>query len=452
MKKLYDFVYEGRKPGSKNKPKENNQEPETLDDAKGLTAEENGSEGVWEIEPPTEDDITKGLDRETLTKNSRRVAKRLSAKLPFFIQGEAGWGKTSIITDVAHKFGYTVITVYLDKAEPEDLGGLPTAERDSKGRGYQANLLPSWAHYMLDNPKTKFLLFFDEMNQAQPAVMNALMPIVLKNVIAGKKFNNFIVGAAGNLEEENRGGISKLSGPLESRFGGIIIWESGDWISAMRFLRKKHGEKATEKFLDKVEECAPLFKNPRDVERNIIEACENIKEDRYSDYYSAEEYLDDLKIILKNPYEDLTRSQKEQLSELAEQMCDFILDKEVKDTKKKTKNRQMIPNEITETVIDGIKNGFIIYGGRKYGISKENIRGVSLDPSITKEMWDNFIDQIEIDGIKYKYETDEGWQKDGYEDPAAELIIGKDITLNKKEKSNSKKSKTRSLGEYVKEK
>ena len=41
------------------------------------------------------------------------------------------------------------------------------------------------------------------MNQAQPCVMNALMPIVLKNVICNVQFDNFMVGAAGNFEDEN---------------------------------------------------------------------------------------------------------------------------------------------------------------------------------------------------------------------------------------------------------
>ena len=36
---------------------------------------------------------------------------------------------------------------------------------------------------MKNHPDKQFLLFFDEMNQAADDVMNALMPIVLRNVV-----------------------------------------------------------------------------------------------------------------------------------------------------------------------------------------------------------------------------------------------------------------------------
>ena len=115
-------------------------------------------------------------------------------KAPFFIQGEAGWGKTSIITGLAKSLGKTVITVYLDKAEATDLGGIPVPAKSKRGADYVKHLLPEWAKLIYDNPKTNFLLFFDEMNQAAPDVMNALMPIVLKTEICGIKFKQSFVG------------------------------------------------------------------------------------------------------------------------------------------------------------------------------------------------------------------------------------------------------------------
>ena len=79
------------------------------------------------------------------------------------------------------------------------------------------------------------------MNQAAPDVMNALMPIILKNEICGKSFKNYIVGAAGNFEHENDA-VNELSEPLLSRFGGIITWKTGgeaEWKSAFNWMKNK---------------------------------------------------------------------------------------------------------------------------------------------------------------------------------------------------------------------
>ena len=151
---------------------------------------------------------------------------KFKAQEPFFILGEAGWGKTSIIKDMAKRFKRQVITIYLDKAEKEDLGGIPAPIKNADGRVTRKMLAPDWAEYMADHPETQFLLFFDEMNQATPDIMNALMPIVLEHQICGKKYDNFFVGAAGNFEHENDA-VSDLSAPLTSRFKPIIVWETG---------------------------------------------------------------------------------------------------------------------------------------------------------------------------------------------------------------------------------
>lgn len=457
MKKLQEYVdgiNEGRTPGAKNKPK--NVDDLSLKDVKGLDAEENGSEGQWEIEPPTDDDLLHGMKNVDLTKNILRVSKRLSSKKPFFIQGEAGWGKTSIITDVAHKHGYTVITVYLDKCVPEDLGGLPAPERSRRSdRLYQTNLLPAWAQFMADNPNTKFLLFLDEMNQATTDVQNTLMPIILKNVIAGKKFHNFLPCAAGNLEEENRGGLTQLSKPLLSRFGGIILWESGDWTAAMKHLRKKYTDKVSAKMLDILDQCAPLFKNPRDVEQFILESAVNIKADEgNSQMYDAELYMDDIRpLLLIGPTEEdfkkLDRTDQESLNKLANEMVAFtqnLADKEEESgfNRKKASVKLMKP-ETYDLLIQGIKRGYLTQKdekGVKYGVSKENIGKLNLDPDvITKEMWQSFLDGLEIDGIKFKYNTDAEWKKDGLKDPF-DLVIGDNLYDALKDKKAPAKKRT----------
>ena len=163
--------------------KTDKEEAPELKDVKGQDEEENGSGGVWAIEPPTEDDIVNGIDKNTLTRNKKRILMRLKSKKPFFIQGEAGWGKTSIITQLAHQCKRTVITVYLDKAEATDLGGLPVAKKSKKGADYVATLMPAWAKVMYDNPETQFLLFFDEMNQAGISLQQRMIKTCAKESV-----------------------------------------------------------------------------------------------------------------------------------------------------------------------------------------------------------------------------------------------------------------------------
>ena len=457
MKNLLQFVNEGRKPGSKNKPKDGQapapeQEEPELKELKGQDAEENGSDGVYEIEPPTDDDITKGLDFTDISKNQKRIAMRLSGKKPFFVQGEAGWGKTSIITDVAHKFGYTVITVYLDKCEATDLAGIPVPKQSKRGADFAGNLLPAWAKVIWDNPKTKFLLFFDEMNQAAPDVMNALMPIVLRNVVCGKKFDNMLVAAAGNFEHENKGGISKLSAPLLSRFGGVITWQTGDWASVFRHLKKKWGDKLDDTIFEKLENSCTLFKNPRDVESFIIDYMLNIKDNKYAANYDAEDYLNELELIAQD---DLSRTGKDQLAQLADDIFSFVNNKMKKEEKKgRNKNRQMIPENVADALKTAIINGYMEDDSdgkvRRYGISKENIMSIELDPeTINAEMLERFIDTLETDGIKFKYQTDAEWKKAGYEDPQADLIITKNIKKQTLAGANKKSQPKRSIKDYV---
>ena len=413
MKKLEQFVLEGR-------PKKNQeaQEVPELKDVKGKDADHNDSEGLWEIEPPTEDDIAKGIDRDTLNKNKKHILMRLKSKKPFFVQGEASWGKTSIITQLAHQCGRTVLTVYLDKAEATDLGGIPVPT-ETNGKKHIQRLLPEWAAVMANEPKTQFLLFFDEMNQAAPDVMNALMPIVLKNVVAGRKFDNFVVGAAGNFEEENDA-VSALSKPLLSRFGGVIMWESGDWDSAFQHLHKKWDDKLDKRMIDKFKSYANLFKNPRDVEQFLIETVYEMKKDKDFDVFDAEDWADQVAGITK---EDLSRSEEAQIKELGETIYNFMNNAEKKDTGRSAnkKDLNMIPENVKRSIRNAMKNGYIVQeeDGKnvKYGVSRENILDcIDLD-EINAEMAERLISKLEADGVKFKYEKNEDWKKAGLKDP-----------------------------------
>lgn len=394
----------------------------------GKPADNNGTKGLWAIDEPQDDDAVEPLEKDKLNKNMKRLLLKFKSKEPFFIVGEAGWGKTTIIKNLAKRFKRSVITVYLDKAVATDLGGIPVPVKGKDGQAEQQMALPQWAAYMKNNPDKQFLLFFDEMNQAAPDVMNALMPIVLENEICGFKYDNFMVGAAGNFEHEN-GAVNELSGPLKSRFKPIIIWETGgdaEWKQAFDYMHKKWDEKLSKSLIDKFEESASLFENPREVEHKILKFIHELKQDGDYDMFDADDYLDRLEGLAK---EELTRTQKGELEQLAEAIHEFLNAKEEEPSgrKKRGADIEMVDDTTKNQIRNAMKTGFIAQreNGKtvKYGISRENIGNIFCDEEynenpINAEMLERIISKFETDGIKFKYEKDEDWKKAGLKDPS----------------------------------
>ena len=116
---------------------------------------------TWAIEPPYDDGAVEDIPDEDYNDNLLDLQAKFDADEPFFIQGRAGWGKTSIIEDMAKRAGRHVITVYLDKAQATDLGGIPVPVEEN-GVAKIVNAMPDWAAYMLAHKNDKFLLFFDK--------------------------------------------------------------------------------------------------------------------------------------------------------------------------------------------------------------------------------------------------------------------------------------------------
>lgn len=425
MKKLNEFVDAFVTEAGRGRPRKD----QTVDAEKtvGKDAEKNGTQGVFGIDEPVDDEPVEPLDKESLNKNMKRLLMKFKAQEPFFILGEAGWGKTSIIKDMAKRFKRQVITIYLDKAEKEDLGGIPAPIKNADGRVTRKMLAPDWAEYMADHPETQFLLFFDEMNQATPDIMNALMPIVLEHQICGKKYDNFFVGAAGNFEHENDA-VSELSGPLKSRFKPIIVWETGAdaWRDAFKHLHKVWDSKLGKEFVDVFEKNAELFVNPREVEHKIFRFIEKIKEDGDADMFDASDYLERLENLVK---EDLTRTQESELKNLADQMYNFTQGKQSTSGKegRSRKGAEMVSDDLKNLIARAMRQGYILQeeNGKnvKYGISRQNIGMIFCDEEynedpINAEMLERIIDKLEADGNKFKYETDDDYKKAGLKDPA----------------------------------
>jgi len=414
-------------------------------DGKKPRVDKNSKNNVkWSLNEET-DEPDFDLDDPNHTLTVKRLITRFEDKKPFFIQGRAGWGKTAIIERLADKFNYEVVTVYLDKAEAVDLDGLPVPVPGKRSKMVTKNALgkdeerefatqikamPDWAKLMWENPDKQFLLFLDEMNQAQPDVQNALMPIVKEQIISRVKFKNFFVGAAGNFEDENSA-ISELSGPLMSRFGKTLIWETGTpraWKQAFEYLHKKWDKALSPEIVSMFEDNAMCFNNPREIDDKVLSYIYNRKKDG-GRRIDVEILLAEITDIAK---EDLSRSEEKELSKLADNVFEFITNK---DTGKKTsdskpsggrRDSNQVPQSIQQTVESAMTRGYVSIemedenGNKrdvKFGVCKETIAEIIDSDECNAEMLERTIAKFEANGIKWTYDKPQNWSKLGLEDP-----------------------------------
>lgn len=435
MKKLGSFLTEYVSSKNDVNDKEN------IDEGKVYTYDGKKTKIKWGVDEPADNDASDdiNMDSSENTDAMEDLIDKFEVEEPFFIVGEAGWGKTSTIKSLAKKYNRTVITVYLDKAEAVDLGGIPVpvsgkmnvvADAKDLATGKvkktefakQMKALPPWAAEMLEHPETDYLLFFDEMNQAAPDVMNALMPIVLDNVICEIQFDNFFVGAAGNFEHENQA-VSELSGPLKSRFKPLIVWEAGTdkaWKQVFRYLHKKWDGVLGKDVVDEFEDKVDIFENPRELEQKVFQFMHRMKV-KGSTRNDAARFARRLENLAK---EDLTRTQQNNLKELAETMFNFLTSKnDSKGEEKKPAGRSsrkdinMVDENIKAAIKQGMKFGYIEQDGVKYGISEENISSIVDQDQCNAEMLERIINKFKNDDIEFKFKKNEEWKKKGYKDP-----------------------------------
>ena len=401
---------------------EEGRRPKNID---GKSAEKNGTDGLYGIDEPTDNSAAVEIPKDQLNKNMKKLLMKFRTEEDFFIIGRAGWGKTTIIKDLADKFGRKVETVYLDKAVASDLGGIPVPGKTRKGHGQQEMLMPDWAAQMDENPDIDYLLFFDEMNQATPDVMNALMPIVLEHEVCRIKFDNFFVGAAGNFEDENDA-VNELSGPLRSRFKPLIKWQT-DWSAAFSNLHEKWDDILGKEFVNKFAENDELFDNPREVEHKIFKFTNKLKKSGMYSEFDVDDYLDRLMDIVKP---ELSRDEKREVKKLAEYMYDYINDKlaaKAEKSSRSTRNKGMdMVSDVTKNAIrKAMRQGYLEQREGKdqhtvrYGISRENIAAAIDSEECNAEMLQRIITKLEADGVKFKFEKDSQWKKLGYKDPLA---------------------------------
>jgi len=138
------------------------------------------------------------------------VKSVIQTRWPVFLWGPPGVGKSSIVRSIATQRKMELLDVRASLLDPTDLRGIPTVEK-GKAKWCSPSFLPS-------DPKSKGLLFFDELNAAPPLVQASLYQLTLDRCVGEYKLpDGWSIIAAGNRAED-RSVTFRMPAALINRF------------------------------------------------------------------------------------------------------------------------------------------------------------------------------------------------------------------------------------------
>ena len=140
------------------------------------------------------------------------IDKLIDRKLPVFIWGAPGIGKSSIVKQISEAKALQFLDLRLSLLDPTDLKGIPFFNAETKeGVWAKPSFLPS-------DPDSKGILFLDEINTAPPAVQASAYQLILDRRVGEYELpEGWSIVAAGNREND-RGVVYKMPPPLANRF------------------------------------------------------------------------------------------------------------------------------------------------------------------------------------------------------------------------------------------
>lgn len=126
--------------------------------------------------------------------------------VPLFI-GNPGLGKTVFIEKFAKEKGVTLVELITSQMSPFEISGIAMPDKDSKKMTY-------FNFDKLENLKDGDILFFDELLNGNPVVLNACLTILeQRKFISGKPLPDIMIIAAANPQ-----GAVPLTPQIKERF------------------------------------------------------------------------------------------------------------------------------------------------------------------------------------------------------------------------------------------
>ena len=146
--------------------------------------------------------------------NSSQLSTTLHAlvkqKIPTFIWGAPGIGKSSIVKEIAKQQDIGFIDLRLALMDPTDLKGIPFYDKDTS--------TALWAPPAFLPKNGKGILFLDELNSAPPSVQASAYQLILDRAVGEYKLpDGWAIISAGNREGD-RGITYRMPAPLANRF------------------------------------------------------------------------------------------------------------------------------------------------------------------------------------------------------------------------------------------
>ena len=146
------------------------------------------------------------------------IKKAYEKKLPLFIHGTFGIGKSSVVREVCKEMGLDFIDVRISQLEPSDIRGLPNVKVsmvDGKEVKQTEWLAPN---FLPRDRNTKAIIIFDELNLAPPSVQAQAYELILDRRCGEYRLpDGVIILGAGNTMED-RANIFEMATPLLNRF------------------------------------------------------------------------------------------------------------------------------------------------------------------------------------------------------------------------------------------
>jgi hypothetical protein len=145
-------------------------------------------------------------------------------KVPVFLWGPPGIGKSSIVSQIAKERGIGYIDLRLSLLDPTDLRGIPFFDTKSD------NAVWAPPSFLPDGSEAEGILFLDELNTAAPMVQASAYQLILDRKIGEYRLpEGWSIVAAGNRESD-RGVVFRMASPLANRFVHLEMEASvDDW-------------------------------------------------------------------------------------------------------------------------------------------------------------------------------------------------------------------------------
>jgi hypothetical protein len=157
-------------------------------------------------------------------KAKRSIEHLIDRKVPIFLWGPPGIGKSSIVSQIAKDREIGFIDLRLSLLDPTDLRGIPFFNSED----HSAVWAP--ASFLPDSSIKEGILFLDELNTAAPMVQASAYQLILDRKIGEYSLpDGWSIVAAGNRESD-RGVVFKMAAPLANRFVHLDMEVSlDDW-------------------------------------------------------------------------------------------------------------------------------------------------------------------------------------------------------------------------------